>query len=120
MRPSLIRDCSAWNTGAARTAIVDFVRRVTTAGGPGFVPPPERIAVFDNDGRLRAEQPICFLFAVALDRVKELLPSHPPTRCMNRCWKCSGICARKLARGLDEAPARGWIAIDMRKESRAI
>ena len=67
----------SWNTGAARTAIVDFVRRVTTQGGPDFVAPAERIAVFDNDGTLWAEQPIYFQFAFALDRVKELLPSHP-------------------------------------------
>ena len=47
----------SWNDGAARTAILDYVERVTTEGGPDFVPPPERIAVFDNDGTLWCEKP---------------------------------------------------------------
>ena len=48
----------SWNDGAAKTAIVDFVTRVTTAGGPDFVPAVERIAVFDNDGTLWCEKPM--------------------------------------------------------------
>jgi phosphoserine phosphatase len=47
----------SWSNGPARRAIVDFVERVTTADGPDVVPPAERIAVFDNDGTLWAEQP---------------------------------------------------------------
>jgi hypothetical protein len=45
----------SWNDGAAKSAIVEFVEAVTTDGGPDFVPPNERIAVFDNDGTLWAE-----------------------------------------------------------------
>jgi hypothetical protein len=41
------------NHGAAKQAIVGFVTRVTNEGGPDFVPIPERIATFDNDGTLR-------------------------------------------------------------------
>jgi phosphoglycolate phosphatase-like HAD superfamily hydrolase len=67
----------SWNDGAAKKAILDFVARTTTAGGPDFVPVPERIAVFDNDGTLWAEQPIYFQFAFAIDRVKALAPQHP-------------------------------------------
>ncbi|HLG48396.1 MAG TPA: HAD family hydrolase [Reyranella sp.] len=67
----------SWNGGSAKTAILDFVARTTTAGGPDFVPVPERIAVFDNDGTLWAEQPIYFQFAFAIDRVKALAPQHP-------------------------------------------
>jgi hypothetical protein len=67
----------SWNNGPSKTAIVDFVRRVTVRGGPDFVPEPERIATFDNDGTLWAEQPIYFQFAFALDRVKALAPLHP-------------------------------------------
>jgi hypothetical protein len=37
----------------------------------------EGIAVFDNEGRLWAEQPIYFQLAFALDRVKALAPRHP-------------------------------------------
>jgi hypothetical protein len=68
---------SSWNDGPARQAIVDFVARVTTAGSKDFVPEPERIAVFDNDGTLWAEQPLYFQLAFALDRVQALAPQHP-------------------------------------------
>ena len=67
----------SWNDGASKKAIVDFVSRVTQEGGPDFVPPAERIATFDNDGTLWAEQPIYFQLAFALDRVKALAPQHP-------------------------------------------
>jgi phosphoglycolate phosphatase-like HAD superfamily hydrolase len=67
----------SWRDGAARRAILDFVERVTTPGNTHFVPPPERIATFDNDGTLWSEQPIYFQFAFALDRIKELAPKHP-------------------------------------------
>src|SRR5688572_19582472 len=68
---------ASWNTGPAKTAILDFVRKVTQHGSPNFVPPAERIAVFDNDGTLWSEQPIYFQLAFALDRVKALAPQHP-------------------------------------------
>ena len=58
------------NEGASKQAIRDFVAQVTAEGGPGYVPPAERIAPFDNDGTLWAEQPIYFQLAFALDRVK--------------------------------------------------
>ena len=47
----------SWNEGAAKQAIIDFVKRVTGLGSPDFVPPSERIAVFDNDGTLWCEKP---------------------------------------------------------------
>ena len=67
----------SWNDGPAKQAIVDFVTKTTTAGSPDFVPPEQRIAVFDNDGTLWAEQPLYFQFLFALDRVKVLAPQHP-------------------------------------------
>jgi phosphoglycolate phosphatase-like HAD superfamily hydrolase len=67
----------SWNDTAPRKAIVTFVERVTKQGSPDFVPEPERIATFDNDGTLWAEQPIYFQLAFALDRVKLLAPLHP-------------------------------------------
>jgi len=67
----------SWNEGPAKTAIVDFVAKVTTAGGPDFVAPAERIATFDNDGTLWTEQPVYFQVAFALDRVKAFAPQHP-------------------------------------------
>ena len=67
----------SWNEGPARAAILRFVANVTTLGGPGYVPRAERIAVFDNDGTLWAEQPTYVQFQFALDRVKALAPQHP-------------------------------------------
>src|SRR6478752_8186236 len=66
----------SWNDGKAKTAIVEFVRRVTREGGPDFVKPAARIATFDNDGTLWAEQPVYVQVAFALDRVKALAPQH--------------------------------------------
>jgi hypothetical protein len=70
----------SWNDGSAKTAITNFVVRVTTPGGPDFVPPSERIATFDNDGALWSEQPMYFQLAFALDRIKALAPQHPEWR----------------------------------------
>jgi len=67
----------SWNDTAPKKAIVAFVEKVTKEGSPDFVPPNERIATFDNDGTLWAEQPIYFQFAFAIDRVKILAPQHP-------------------------------------------
>src|SRR5882724_771108 len=67
----------SWNDGATKKSITDFVPRVTTPGGPDFVPVEQRIATFDNDGTLWAEQPIYFQVQFALDRVKTLAPKHP-------------------------------------------
>ncbi|MGK7913208.1 MAG: HAD family hydrolase [Synechococcus sp.] len=67
----------SWNDGTAKQSIVEFVEKVTNAESPDFVPPAERIAVFDNDGTLWAEQPMYFQLLFALDRVKALAPQHP-------------------------------------------
>ena len=67
----------SWNDGVAKKSVVEFVAKVTKEGGPDFVPVAERIAVFDNDGTLWAEQPMYFQFLFALDRVKALAPQHP-------------------------------------------
>jgi hypothetical protein len=62
----------SWNDGAAKSAILDFVARVTKEGGPDFVRPAERIATFDNDGTLWCEQPVQVQVFFLIDRVKEL------------------------------------------------
>ena len=67
----------AWYEGDSKRAIVAFVQKVTQPGGEGFVPAAERIAVFDNDGTLWAEQPMYAQLFFALDRVKALAPLHP-------------------------------------------
>jgi phosphoglycolate phosphatase-like HAD superfamily hydrolase len=47
----------SWNDTPAKGAILDFVAAVTNESGPDYVPPEERIAVFDNDGTLWCEKP---------------------------------------------------------------
>jgi hypothetical protein len=69
----------SWNDAAARRAIVDFVTRVTTPDSPAFVPPAERIAVFDNDGTLWCEQPVIEL-AHILQRWEEMAQQNPALR----------------------------------------
>ena len=67
----------SWNDGPAKQSIITFVEKVTKPGSPDFVPVPERIAVFDNDGTLWCEQPMPVQFYFALDRVKALAAQHP-------------------------------------------
>ena len=67
----------SWNDGAAKSAIVAFVVRVTQEGSPDFVPPAQRIATFDNDGTLWSEQPAYFQLAFAFYRIKVMAPKHP-------------------------------------------
>jgi phosphoserine phosphatase len=67
----------SWNDTAAKRAIAGFVDRVVKNGGPDYVAPAERIAVFDNDGTLWCEQPMYVQLAFALDRVKALASQHP-------------------------------------------
>lgn len=66
----------SWNDGPVKAAIIKFVGDATREGGT-FIPPPQRIAVFDNDGTLWAEKPMYFQLAFAIDRVKALAPQHP-------------------------------------------
>jgi len=67
----------SWNEGSSKVALIGFVAQVTTEGSPDFVPPPERIAVFDNDGTLWSEKPVPFQLLFALDQVRALAPQHP-------------------------------------------
>jgi hypothetical protein len=67
----------SWNDGPAKQSIVSFIEKVTDEGSPSFVPVPERIATFDNDGTLWCEQPAPVQAYFVLDRLKALLPQHP-------------------------------------------
>ncbi len=68
---------ASWNDGASKARILSFVQGVTDPTGKTYVPPAERIAVFDNDGTLWTEQPMYFQLAFILDRVHALAPQHP-------------------------------------------
>jgi hypothetical protein len=70
----------SWRDGPTKAAITGFVATVTDAGSPDFVPAPERIAVFDNDGTLWVEQPMYTQLAFALERVAALADAHPQWR----------------------------------------
>ncbi len=67
----------SWNESQAKQAIISFVNRVTEEGGEDYVPPADRIAVFDNDGTLWSEKPYYFQLAFAIDRIRELADQHP-------------------------------------------
>ncbi|MFA5092468.1 MAG: HAD family hydrolase [Candidatus Omnitrophota bacterium] len=67
----------SWNDTASKKAIIAFVEDVIKPGSPDFVPVAQRIATFDNDGTLWAEQPIYFQYYFAFDRIKALAPQHP-------------------------------------------
>jgi len=67
----------SWNDSKARQSIEAFVQRVITAGGKDFVPPAERIAVFDNDGTLWPENPMPFQLAFLIDELKRRVPTEP-------------------------------------------
>jgi phosphoserine phosphatase len=67
----------SWNEGAAKQSIEAFVRRVSTAGGSDFVPIPERVAVFDNDGCLWTENPVPSQVAFIIDELKRRVPTEP-------------------------------------------
>lgn len=94
----------SWRDGAAKQAIIAFVTAVTTEGGADYVAPAERIATFDNDGTLWAEQPLYVQLLFAIDRVKALAPQHPE-------WKGTQPFAAVLAGDTAAALAGGERAI---------
>ncbi len=94
----------SWNDGPAKRAILQFVERVTAKGSADYVEPAERIAVFDNDGTLWAEQPMPFQFLFMLDRLKALAPQHPE-------WKTEEPFASVLKGDVKAAFAGGAVAI---------
>lgn len=67
----------SWNEGEAKQSIIDFVTKVTTSDSADFVSEAERVAVFDNDGTLWAEQPLYFQLYFTIARVKALASQHP-------------------------------------------
>jgi phosphoglycolate phosphatase-like HAD superfamily hydrolase len=94
----------SWNEGAAMQSIVAFVSEVTLEGGARYVPPAERIAVFDNDGTLWSEQPVYFQLMFALERIQALAPRHPE-------WQTQEPFASLLKGNLEGALAGGEPAI---------
>jgi phosphoglycolate phosphatase-like HAD superfamily hydrolase len=67
----------SWQDGKAKQSIIEFVEKVMAPGSPDFVPVPERIAVFDNDGTLWCEQPMYVQAFFVFDSIKRMAPQHP-------------------------------------------
>jgi hypothetical protein len=78
----------AWNDTPTRAAIVDFVERVTTEGGPDYIPPKERITTFDNDGTLWCEKPMPIELGFILGRLSEMADADPSLR-EKQPWKAA-------------------------------
>jgi phosphoserine phosphatase len=73
-------ELSSWNDGATKQAVVDFVDRVSDESGPEFVPPEERVAVFDNDGTLWTEKPLVIQLDFTIRRFREMAEDDPALR----------------------------------------
>ena len=67
----------SWNDGAAKKAIIEFVKQTTDKASPKFVPPEERVATFDQDGTLWVEHPVYGQMMYCLDRVPALVKAKP-------------------------------------------
>ena len=82
--PAVAQDASdplpSWRAGEAKEATSAFIRRTTERGSPDFVPEPERIATFDQDGTLWVEQPMYSQVVYCLDRVPVLVRQRPELR----------------------------------------
>lgn len=70
----------SWNDGHNKQSILDFVARTTTPGNPDWIPIPERIATFDNDGTLWCEQPMYVQTVFATDGARAMVDKHPDWR----------------------------------------
>ncbi|EAN4330402.1 haloacid dehalogenase-like hydrolase [Salmonella enterica subsp. enterica serovar Oslo] len=68
---------AAWNEGAAKSAIIEWVTNATQSDRSTYIPPEKRYVVFDNDGTLWPEAPLTFQIQFALDEIKRLAPEHP-------------------------------------------
>lgn len=68
---------SLWTDTETKATIIEFVDRVSDPDSPDFVSPEARIATFDNDGTLWAEQPVYFQLIYALDRLQQKAEQDP-------------------------------------------
>lgn len=94
----------SWREGETKSALFRFVATVTDEAGSEYVPPAERIAVFDNDGTLWSEKPVYFQLRFALDRLQELAPKHPE-------WRDDPLMAAALAGDKEKLSPGGMEAV---------
>jgi hypothetical protein len=86
--PDVAEPLASWSDGATKSAIVDFVDAVTRDGGPHYVPPSERVAVFDNDGTLWCEKPMPIELGFILMRLAAMADSDETLR-ERQPWKAA-------------------------------
>ena len=90
----------SWRDGPRKRTLLDFVASVTREGSAGYVPPAERIAVFDNDGALWVEQPAYPQLIFILDRIRALAPANP-------AWQQDAVLRAAIAGDMHGAMAGG-------------
>ncbi|MFN2203022.1 MAG: HAD family hydrolase [Caldilineaceae bacterium] len=95
---------SMWNAGDAKETILRFVLGTTLKGSETYVPPLERIAVFDNDGTLWVEQPYYTQLRFALDRTRELAADHPE-------WQTDATLKAALDNDISSIAAQGMAGV---------
>ena len=99
----------SWNNGIAKSAILDFVARVTTEGGPDFVRPAERIATFDNDGTLWCEQPLQVQLFFLIDRAQRTRRQGPVDAGAATLQGVAGARSEDAARASASRPCRSCL-----------
>ena len=67
----------SWNEGPAKSALLDFVHATTDPQSAKFVPQPERVATFDQDGTLWVEHPLYTQVVYCLQRVPAVVKARP-------------------------------------------
>jgi haloacid dehalogenase-like hydrolase len=100
----------SWNGGANKKSILEFVARVTDKGGRDFVPVEQRIATFDNDGTLWAEQPLYFQMLFMLEQVRAAAPRHPEWKA-NSAFKALASHDEKALAQVGQKPLLELIAV---------
>jgi phosphoglycolate phosphatase-like HAD superfamily hydrolase len=76
----MMENLSSWNDGASKSAVLDFVKQVTTSGSPTFIPPADRIVTFDNDGTLWLEKPLYIQLQHGLQAIGKAAAEKPELR----------------------------------------
>lgn len=90
----------SWNSGTTKSSIINYVIDVTDLESENFIPIPDRVATFDNDGNLWSEQPAYFQLFFAIDRVNAMASDHPE-------WKNEQPFKAVLDNDLDEILKQG-------------
>jgi len=94
----------SWNDGDVKSSIINYVEAVTNESSPDFIPVPDRIATFDNDGTLWSEQPAYFQLFFTIDRIKAMASQHPE-------WKTEQPYKAILDNDMNELAKQGEHAI---------